>query len=180
MTTTKEPAQPPESMGIDPYERNWIGFSIGLLVVFAAAITVAGFALGFQLPGDEARVDPNTVLREGPFATPGVRQITETEFEAYVVARQFLFDPSSITLPAGATVDIFVTSPDVQHGFKITDTNINMQVVPGQVSRLSYTFEREGEYPIICHEFCGIGHAAMFGTVRVVSAADFEAEGGAS
>ena len=33
-----------QSMGIDPYERNWIRFSILLLVAFAATITVGGDA----------------------------------------------------------------------------------------------------------------------------------------
>jgi cytochrome c oxidase subunit II len=172
MTTTENPQ--PESMGIDPYEKNWIKFSITLLVLFATAITVAGFALGYQVPGDEGRVDPNTILTEGPFATPGLREIGENKFEAYIVARQFLYDPNTITVPAGATVDLYITSPDVQHGFKITDTNINMQVVPGQVSKLTYTFDQVGQYPIICHEFCGAGHAAMFGTVEVVPATEFE------
>jgi cytochrome c oxidase subunit 2 len=61
-----------------------------------------------------------------------------------------------------------VTSTDVQHGFKIQDTNVNMQIVPGQVSKLTFTFDEVGEYPYICTEFCGLGHAAMFGTVMVV------------
>ncbi len=177
MTSTQNSPPPAsESMGIDPYERNWMVIGIVILVLFMAGITVAGFALGYQLPGEEGRVDPATVLTEGPFATPGVRQIGDNQFEAYVVARQFLYDPSTITLPAGATVDIFVTSPDVQHGFKVTDTNLNMQIVPGQISKLSFTFETPGDYPIICHEYCGLGHAAMFGTVRVVPAAEFEGE----
>jgi cytochrome c oxidase subunit 2 len=168
MTATETP--PPESMGIDPYEKNWMRLSIVLLVLFFAAITVAGFALGFQLPGVEQRVDPRTVTQEGPFATPGVREIGPNEYEAYIVARQFLFEPNLIELPVGAKLTMYVTSADVQHGFKITDTNINMQIVPGQVSRLTYKFDRAGEYPIICHEFCGIGHAAMFATVKVGTA----------
>jgi cytochrome c oxidase subunit 2 len=175
MTTTENPPPPPtNSMGIDPYERNWIVVGVGILVLFMAGITIAGFALGYQLPGPEGRVDPQTVLSEGPFAEPGVRQISDDRFEAYVVARQFLYDPNVIEIPAGATIDIFVTSPDVQHGFKVTDTNINMQIVPGQISKLSFTFDEVGEYPIICHEYCGLGHAAMFGTVRVVPPTDFE------
>jgi cytochrome c oxidase subunit 2 len=56
----------------------------------------------------------------------------------------------------------------VQHGFKIQDTNINMQIVPGQVSKLTYTFDRVGEFPYICTEYCGLGHAAMYGVVNVV------------
>ena len=175
MTTDQAP--PKESMGIDPYEKNWIRFSVLLLVLFLAAITIAGFALGFQVPGEESRVDPQVVTQTGPFANPGVREVAPGQFEAYVISRTFNFDPAEIVIPQGATVDIYVTSQDVQHGFKVTDTNINMQVVPGQVSKLTYQFDRIGEFPYICHEYCGIGHAAMFGTVKVVPANEFEGSG---
>jgi cytochrome c oxidase subunit 2 len=163
-------------MGVDPWERNWMKFSIALLVVFAVAITVAGFSAGFQLPGAEGEVDPRTVTDEGPWAEPGVTELGDGKFEAYVLAQAWNFAPREIVLPVGAEVDIYVTSPDLQHGFKITDTNVNMQVVPGQVSKLTYTFDEVGEFPYICHEYCGQGHAAMFGTVRVVSEADYAAE----
>ena len=103
-----------------------------------------------------------------------MRQIANGEFEAYVVARAFSFDPAVIELPQGASVTIYVTAQDVQHGFKITDTNVNMQVVPGQVSKLSFTFDRIGEYPYICTEYSGLRHADMYGTIRVVPAEEFE------
>jgi cytochrome c oxidase subunit 2 len=160
---------PAPSMGIDPYERNWMRLSIALLVVFLATITVAGFAMGFQLSGVEQEVDPRTVLDTEPWATPGLREISPGHYEAYVVAQAWAFVPRELEVPVGSTVDIYVTSPDLQHGLKITDTNVNLQVVPGQVSKLSYTFEQVGEFPYICHEYCGQGHAAMFGVVNVVS-----------
>ncbi len=43
-----------------------------------------------------------------------------------------------------------------------------MMVVPGQVSRITYTFDEVGEFPYLCHEYCGRGHATMFGVVKVV------------
>lgn len=154
---------------VDPYERNWMRFSIVLLVVFVVAVIVSGFALGFQVPGVEGRVDPATLSDPGqPFAQPGLRQLANGEYEAWVVARQFAFEPNQIEVPVGAKVTIYVTAADAQHGFKITGTNVNMQVVPGQISKLSYTFDRVGEYPYICTEYCGLGHAAMFGTIKVV------------
>ena len=177
-TDTAPPEVPPDdelTMGIDPWEKNWMKFSIALLVFFAAAITIAGFAAGFQVPGADAEVDPRTVMNEGPWAEPGVTEVADGKFEAYVIAQTWSFAPREIVLPVGAEVDIYVTSPDLQHGFKITDTNINMQVVPGQVSKLTYTFDEVGEFPYICHEYCGQGHAAMFGTVKVVSEAEYEA-----
>ena len=64
----------------------------------------------------------------------------------------------------------FITSADVQHGLKIQGTNVNLQVVPGHVSTLAATFDQPGTYPFICTEFCGLGHAGMFGQVIVEEA----------
>ena len=167
-TQTAPPPPPSDSAGIDPYEKNWMRFSVVLLVVVAAAIAVSGFALGFQVPGEDAEVDPRTVADSGPWANPGLREIGDGEYEVYMLARTWLFEPRDLEIPVGSKVTFYVTSVDVQHGLKIQDTNVNMMIVPGQVSKLSYTFERVGEYPFICHEYCGSGHAAMFGTIRVV------------
>lgn len=156
-----------KGLGADPYERRWMVVSLVLLIAFMVTVTVAGFALGFQVPGDESRVDPRTVADSPPWSEPGLRDLGNGEYTAYVLSRQYLFEPNTITVPVGASVTFFVTSTDVQHGFKLQDTNVNMQVVPGQVSKLTVEFDEAGEYQYICHEFCGIGHAAMFGRVIV-------------
>lgn len=156
-----------QSMHIDPYEKNWIRLSIGLLVAFAIAVSVAGFAMGIQVPSPEQRVDPNTVAESGPWANPGLRELTPGKYEAYVLAQTWQFLPREMTVPAGSEVTFYVTSKDVQHGFKLQNTNINMQIVPGQVSKLKVTFEDPGRYNYICTEYCGLGHGAMFGTLIV-------------
>jgi cytochrome c oxidase subunit 2 len=35
------------------------------------------------------------------------------------------------------------------------------------VSRYSYRFKKPGEHLLICHEYCGLGHHAMYGRVIV-------------
>ncbi len=157
-----------ESMHIDPYERNWIRISIILLIVFAAAVTIAGFALGFQVPSPEERVDPNNLT--GPWENPGLRELSPGVYDLYIIgnATTWQFEPREVEVPVGSTVSFYVTSTDIQHGFKLQDTNINMQIVPGQVSKLTYTFDEVGTYDYICTEYCGVGHAAMFGSLTVV------------
>jgi len=155
------------SFEADPYERKWIVVSLVLLIAFMVTVTIAGFALGFQVPGDETRVDPRTVADSGPWNEPGLRDRGNGEYDAYVIARQYLFDPRTITVPVGSSVTFYLTSIDVQHGFKLQNTNVNMQVVPGEVSRLTVEFDEAGEFDYICNEFCGAGHAAMFGSVVV-------------
>ena len=53
------------------------------------------------------------------------------------------------------------------HGFHIDETNVNFMIIPGQVSKLSHTFDKPGTYKIICHEYCGIGHQTMFAQIIV-------------
>ena len=159
-----------KQLHIDSIERNWILISMTLLVIFATAVTIAGFAMGIAVPAPAERVDPNTIALDERFANPGLRELAPGKYEAYILAmatKGWVFDPKEITVPVGSTVTFYVTSTDVQHGFKLQDTNVNMQIVPGHISKLSHTFEKAGVYNFICTEYCGSAHAAMYGKVIV-------------
>jgi cytochrome c oxidase subunit 2 len=164
------------SMGIDPYERGWMILSVGLLAAFLVTVTIAGFFMGFQVSGADQEVDPRTVLDEEPWSNPGLRKISDGKYEAWVIAQTWAFVPRELEVPVGSEVKIHVTSPDLQHGLKITDTNVNVMIVPGQVSTVTYTFDEVGEFPYLCHEYCGTGHVAMWGVVNVVPATQVDAE----
>lgn len=154
---------------VDVYEKWWIAASLVVLIIFAAALGIAGFAAGIQVPVPEARVNPNTVDETGPFADPGLRELAPGKYDAYVLAQAspWRFYPEEIHVPAGSRVTFYLTSADVQHGFLIPGTNINVQLLPGQVSKLTTTFEEPGTYSYICTEYCGVGHQNMFGTIIV-------------
>ena len=162
-------------MHIDPTERAWIRAAIVILVIFAISVTIAGFMLGIQVPTEEQRVDPQTITNELPWSEPGVREIIpDKKYDVYIISRMWFFEPSTIPapdsgieIPKGAEITFYVTSIDVQHGFKLQDTNVNFMAVPGEVSKLSTTFDRAGSYDFICTEFCGTGHASMYGTLTV-------------
>ena len=153
---------------IDPTEKAWMRAAGVVLVIFAISVTIAGFMLGIQVPTEEQRVDPKTVQESMPWAEPGVRTIVEGEtYDVYIIAQRYFYLPALIEVPAGAEVTFYVTSIDVQHGFKIQDTNVNFMVIPGEVSKLTTTFDEPGTYDYICTEYCGVAHASMFGTVTV-------------
>lgn len=167
-TPADEPVEPDEHMHVDSYEKNWIRIAIGTLVLFFIAVLFAGLALGIQVPSDEGRVDPNTLDETPPWSEPGLRTIVEgEEYDLYIVATRFSFEPNQVTVPKGAKVNIYATSADVQHGFILRDTNVNMMLIPGQVSKLSADFSTVGTYDFICQEYCGLGHAVMFGEIVV-------------
>jgi cytochrome c oxidase subunit 2 len=157
---------------VDRYEQAWIRITILILVAFIGAIVVAGVANGIQVPSAYERVDPSTLGEAGsPWAEPGLRELAPGKYEAYILAQIWSFVPNEIRIPAGSEVTFYVTSRDVQHGFKIVDTNINLMVLPGQVGKLKATFDEPGVYNVICHEYCGTLHHTMYAQIIVEDAA---------
>jgi cytochrome c oxidase subunit 2 len=49
----------------------------------------------------------------------------------------------------------------------IHGANVNTMLLPGQIAKVTTRFDRPCEYPMICHEYCGIAHHAMWGKVVV-------------
>lgn len=158
-------------MHIDRRERIYLLITIGLLSVFVLAIAVSSFAYGIQVPSPYERVDPRTVATPpspwGLSEEERVRELAPGKYEAYILAQMWQFTPREIRVPAGSSITFYLASKDITHGFKISNTNINMMVVPGEVSRLTATFDVPGTYNIICHEYCGALHHTMMGQIIV-------------
>ncbi len=151
---------------IEAYERGWTYFSLLMILVFLVFIgyTLSGYA--FYVPDAARRIDPTTV-RTGGFPEPGVEEVAPGKYQVYVIGQAFTWLPSEMRFKVGDEVTFFVTSPDVQHGFYIHGTNINVQVIPGEVAKVKTIFKRPGEYLVICNEYCGIGHQNMIGRIVV-------------
>ncbi len=149
------------------YELAWILPSVAIPVGMLAALLVTAFGAGIHLPGHEGRVDPTRVAQTPPFDQPGVVEVGPGRYEARMVAGIWFFAPGEIRVPAGSTVTFVATSRDVVHGFMIHGVNVNVMLLPGQVARATARFDRPGEYPFVCHEYCGIAHHTMWGKVIV-------------
>lgn len=83
-------------------------------------------------------------------------------------------NPPQMVLPANRTVEISVTSSDVVHSFWIPDMLFKRDAVPGRISTFDLTPTKPGTYLGECGEFCGLNHALMSFTVRVVPQAEYE------
>jgi cytochrome c oxidase subunit II len=149
------------------YELAWILPSIALPVGILAALLVTAFGAGIHLPGDAGRVSPTRVAETPPFDAPGVVEVGPGRYEVRMTSQIWAFAPSEIRVPAGATVTFVATSKDVIHGLLIHRTNVNIMLIPGQISRVTARFDEPGEYPFVCHEYCGIAHHTMWGRVIV-------------
>ena len=154
-------------MEIHPYERLWISITVASIVVMLIAIVLAGFGLGFQLPGDAGQVDPRKLAQEPPFDKPGTYEVSPGKYQVVMVAFAWGYQPNQVKIPVGSQVTFKITSRDVTHGFYLEGTNINLMILPGQIAEAKVTFSQPREHIYICHEYCGVGHQAMAGKVVV-------------
>lgn len=155
-------------MHLHRYEKYWLIFGIGTLIVFLTVIGVSAFAMGNQPPSHTETIDPQKVDETPPFDNPGVEQIDEDTYLATVKAMRFGYEPNVIEVPVGATVIFQVTSEDVVHSFTIPNTNVNMMVIPGHINKSEHTFKEPGSYLVLCNEYCGSAHQYMQMTIEVI------------
>lgn len=85
-----------------------------------------------------------------------------------------------LVLPVGRRVRFEITAEDVVHAFWVPAFRLKIDAVPGRVTVLSLTPDREistRDDPTVrvqCAELCGTGHATMRGAVRVVDPGAFD------
>ncbi|SEH37045.1 cytochrome c oxidase subunit 2 [Halopenitus malekzadehii] len=168
-------------MHVHSYEKIWLALGLGLILLLIGSVTYGAVGPGVSMvAADQPTVDPTALDEDDRFAEPRVEQVGENEYEAYVVAYQFGFEPDPIVIPANSTVTFMVTSRDVTHGFEVVGTNANTMVIPGEVSTLTVETGGPTEYGVICNEYCGAAHHGMEATIEVVPQDEFESSTGGS
>ncbi|MBZ0161182.1 MAG: hypothetical protein K8H74_00520 [Notoacmeibacter sp.] len=109
--------------------------------------------------------DAYTVREEGDTGVPVVKP--PVGGDAYMLARTFEWWPI-LELEKGKTYRLHLSSVDLQHGFSLQPTNINIQVHPGLEHVVTVTPTEVGSFGVICNEYCGLGHHVMTGRIYVV------------
>ncbi len=83
-------------------------------------------------------------------------------------------EPALLVLPVDEKVKFTLVSPDVIHSFWVPDFLFKMDVIPGKTNQFELTPNTVGTYPGRCAELCGVDHARMLFTVKVVDKAEFD------
>lgn len=159
-------------MHLHKYEKYWLSFGVGSLIVFLLITGIMAFHNGSHPPSAKKIINHEKVDELTPFNKPGVHKVEgeDWDYEVVVVASAFYYDPPVLEVPEGAKVKFIATSKDVVHGFEVAGTNINMMLEPGYISEYVTTVDKAGEYLIVCNEYCGVGHAQMHSMLKVVEA----------
>ncbi len=151
------------------------------IVVMAWGIQIYYAAQGWHPPSnveviDSAQLHLATGVGGDEFSERniGIKRDADGMLVVTMVAARYGFYPQELVLPQGEPFKLRIASFDVLHGIYIPLTNLNLMLVPGYVSEVTTTLNNLGDYPMLCHDFCGMGHAYMFGNVRIVPAREFK------
>lgn len=157
-------------------EARWATLMFAIIVLLLAVVVFTAVHYSSMPPSRVEVIEVKTLHLAGEFleSNLGTGIDPDGNVMVHVLAEQYAFHPHCVVVPDGVPVTFRATSGDVVHGFQIMGSNVNSMLVPGYVSTFIMTLHGTGERAMPCHEYCGVGHAAMWAKVRVVPLATFE------
>jgi cytochrome c oxidase subunit II len=134
----------------------------------APAIILAGLAIFALLKVSEVQANP-----------PGSENALEVKVEAHQFYWQYEYPNGAVSLdtlyiPVDRTTSLGLESADVIHSWWTPELTGKLDAVPGRTNFLNFEPRTIGTYEGKCAELCGVQHAVMQTTVRVVSQEEFE------
>lgn len=124
------------------------------------------------------------VLNDENTRQPNELQLTVRAYQfgyAFSLPQYGIKEVAPVTIPLNRPVYVSMTSSDVIHSFWVPQFRIQYDTVPGLVTHERFTPTETGTFPVICTQYCGVGHSTMNGTlssgwrVTVASEAGFVA-----
>jgi cytochrome c oxidase subunit II len=77
-------------------------------------------------------------------------------------------------VPLGKPIKLNLTSLDVIHGFYVPAFRIKMDAIKNMKTYTWFFADRLGTYDIFCTQYCGVGHAEMHATLRIVPELEYQ------
>ncbi|MEK9674779.1 MAG: cytochrome c oxidase subunit II, partial [Candidatus Pelagibacter ubique] len=81
---------------------------------------------------------------------------------------------NELVVPVNKVVKVLITANDVLHAWALPSFGVKRDAVPGRINETWFKAEEVGTYYGQCSELCGIKHAFMPITVRVVSEEEYQ------
>ena len=170
------PAVAPSLELSERIERRWATVMFAIIVMLLGMVVFTAVHYAAMPPSRVEVIDVTTLHLAGEFVESnlGTGIDPQGKVTVHMLGEQYAFHPHCVVVPDGVPVTFRATSGDVVHGFQIMGTNVNSMLIPGYVSTFIMTLNGVGERTMPCHEFCGVGHAAMWAKVKVVPRQTFE------
>lgn len=82
-------------------------------------------------------------------------------------ARQFAYEPATLTVNRGDTITFHLESLDATHGWFVDGYNVNIQAEPGKSAEVTFVADQAGLFKFRCSIPCGNLHPFMIGELNV-------------
>lgn len=103
-----------------------------------------------------------------PAAPPATGAEAAPARKIAVTAKKFEFNPSTIEVALGESIELTITSLDKVHGFACRELGLaGGEISPDKPLVVTFTADKAGEFEFKCSKFCGIGHGRMKGKIVV-------------
>jgi len=126
--------------------------------------------VGLLIVGAVLFINQNKPLpkQEISVSAPEVNTSSSPVQEFVMTAKNWSFDPGTITVKQGERVRFKIKSVDVEHGFALPDFGIDKKLEPGKEVVVEFVADKKGEFSFYCSVFCGQGHREMTGKLVVL------------
>ena len=113
----------------------------------------------------------------------GLREVPEDALQIEVIGQQFswifVYDndketENNLVVPLGRAIKLNISSSDVIHSFFVPAFHIKVDAVKGLKTYAWFYADKEGEYDVLCTEYCGTDHSAMVGVLKIVPEKEYQ------
>ncbi len=91
-----------------------------------------------------------------------------------IVVNGTVHNPPTLVMPLGKMTQINLNSDDVVHSMWMPSFLFKRDANPGMTNHFDITPTQTGFFHGVCAEFCGLDHALMTFTIKVVPARDYD------
>ena len=122
----------------------------------------------YRLPGEDGKLGTSNMVNindQNPF---GINLDDQNGRD------DILIQSDELHLKTNRPVKILLKSTDVLHNFYVPQFRAKMDAVPGLVTYYWFEPNKEGDYEVLCAEYCGIGHYGMRAKVVVDNEENYE------
>ena len=81
---------------------------------------------------------------------------------------------NEVVVPVNKVIKVLITANDVLHAWALPSFGVKRDAVPGRINETWFKADKVGTYYGQCSELCGIKHAFMPITVKVVSDEEYQ------
>jgi len=87
--------------------------------------------------------------------------------DIYLLARNYSWGNYFLELEKGKPYHLHLASLDMRHGIVVHELHLMFRIKPDEFKVVTFKPTTTGRFPLLCGEWCGLGHASMTSQILV-------------